>query len=462
MKKTKTAPPIKSPFPQEMWLPISRAKPYPKNPRVISESAIAKVAASIREFGPTQPIVLDEADEILIGHIRRLAALREGLETFPMLILTGLSPERKRALRIADNRTGEEAEWDMPLLSAEIADLRASGFDLGPLGFDLAELRGLEVTERESDPESVPEAPAKPVTRTGDVWQLGDHFLLCGDSTKPEDVQRLTGETRAALLFTSPPYAQQRDYGAAKSAVSDWLGLMQGVFGAAPVADGGQVLVNLGLIYRDGECVQYWSPWLDFMRAQGWRFFGWYVWDKLSGLPGDFQGRLAPAHEWLFHFNRKPLRPHKTKAKQAKSVEFNSRGSVLRRKDGKMSGVSNPSASMQTHKIPDSVFRVVPHKARGGANAVHPAMFPVKLAEEAVEAYSVAGDAIYEPFSGSGTTIIAAEKLGRACFALELDPVYVDVAVLRWQQFTGKKATLRDGGKTFEQTKKSRGKNEHK
>lgn len=135
MKKPKITPPIKSPFPQEMWLPLSRAKPYPKNPRVISETAIAKVAASIREYGPTQPIVLDEADEILIGHTRRLAALREGLETFPMLILAGLSAERKRALRIADNRTGEEAEWDLPLLKAELADLgdSFSGFDPGDL-----------------------------------------------------------------------------------------------------------------------------------------------------------------------------------------------------------------------------------------------------------------------------------------------------------------------------------------
>lgn len=454
-KKPKNLPPINAAAEYKIRLADPETlKPYDKNPRLISQAAIDKVLASVREFGWRQPIVVDEDGVIIVGHTRRLAAIKGGYKAVPVHDALGLTEAQKRAYRLADNRTGEESEWDMPTLSAEIAGLRLDGFDLGPLGFDLAELRGLEVTERESDPESVPEAPSKPVTRTGDVWQLGDHFLLCGDSTKPDDVERLTGKTRAALLFTSPPYAQQRDYGAAKAAVSDWLGLMQGVFAAAPVADGGQVLVNLGLVYRDGECVQYWSPWLDFMRAQGWRFFGWYVWDQGPGLPGDWNGRLAPSHEFIFHLNKAAKRARKTVKSKMAGVVSNG---GLREKDGSIGGRSKGASAIQATKIPDSVFRVMRHKG-GLSVGSHPAIFSVALAEQVIDAYSVAGDAIYEPFSGSGTTIIAAEKLGRSCYALELDPVYVDVAVLRWEHFTGKKAKLAENGETFEQTKKRRSK----
>jgi DNA modification methylase len=265
----------------------------------------------------------------------------------------------------------------------------------------------------------------------GDIWTIGDHRLMCGDSTNPTDVAALMQGERAHLCFTSPPYAQQRTYGAASF---DWDALMQGVFGNMPLTADGQVLVNLGLIHRESEWQPYWASWIEWMRGQGWRRFGWYVWDKQHGMAGDFRGRLAPAFEFIFHFNRMPRQPNKTIAKLPQSIQVG--GGGYRKPNGIVGRRSAPAASLATHKIPDSVIRTTQHKARG-IECQHPAVFPVKLAEEIIAAYSDPGQIVYEPFAGSCSQFLAAHKLDRRCMGMEINPDYCNLGIRRIIQETG-------------------------
>ena len=280
------------------------------------------------------------------------------------------------------------------------------------------------------------------------------HRVMCGDSTSAQDVAKLAASALATFVFTSPPYAQQRDYGAAKEKVGNWDALMQGVFGAAPVSDSAQLLVNLGLVHREGEWLPYWDGWVDWMRAQGWRRFGWYVWDQGHGLPGDWRGRLAPSHEFIFHFNRRPRKPNKTV--ESKHAGETLGGGGLRGADGTVHRKTGFGNAIQSHRIPDSVFRIMRHKGGLGAAGSHPAVFPVALVEAVLEAFTDPGDLVFEPFCGSGTQVIAAEKMGRRCFGMELDPAYVDVAIKRWQDFTGKAAVLVETGETFDEAQEAR------
>jgi DNA modification methylase len=244
----------------------------------------------------------------------------------------------------------------------------------------------------------------------------------------------MDGES-AGICFTSPPYGQQRDYTPeGKEKVSDWDGLMNGVFGNLKMSDDGQVLVNLGLIHRDGECLPYWEKWIQFMKGQGYRFFGWYVWDQGFGLPGDWNGRFAPSHEFIFHFNKSAIRAGKVLDKKPENIKARKNGaSTMRGKDGVCKKFSSPEASAQSNKIPDSIIRI--NRMSGGHDIDHPAIFPPQLPSFIISAWE---GVAFEPFSGSGTTIIACEQLGRKCRAIEISPAYVAVAIQRWADATGK------------------------
>lgn len=425
--------------------------PYARNARTHSDEQVAKIAASIREFGFLNPIITDGRNGIIAGHGRVLAAQKLGLDVLPAIEASHLTDAQRRAYILADNRLALDAGWDEDMLKIELADLDADGFDLDLTGFDMGEIGKLmaePAQEGESDPDEAPEPPVTPASRPGDLWVLGQHRVLCGDSTDPAAVERLMAGERADMLFTSPPYAQQRDYGVAKEKVTHWDALMQGVFAAAPVKEGAQILVNLGLVHRNNEWLPYWEKWIAWMRESGWRSFGWYVWDQGPGLPGDWNGRLAPSHEFIFHFNRQPRKPNK--AVESKHAGKVLGGGGLRGADGSIKRKTGAGQSIQTHRIPDSVFRVMRHKGGLGEAGNHPAVFPVALVEEALAAYSKEGDVLYEPFCGSGTQVVAAEKMGRHCFGIDIDPAYVDVAVRRWQIFTGKAATLDGDGRSFE------------
>ena len=418
--------------------PVASLVPYARNARTHSEAQVAQLAASVTEWGWTTPVLVDEAGQIIAGHGRVLAAQRLGLAEVPVMVAAGWSETQKRAYVIADNKLAENAGWDENLLRLELGELQGLGFDPATIGFDADALKALfagQGTQGNTDPDAVPEPPAEQVTQAGDVWLLGQHRLACGDSTDAATVARVMDGEQASLLLTSPPYAQQRDY--KSGGIADWDALMQGVFAVAPVDSAGQILVNLGLVHRDGEWLPYWQGWIDWMREQGWRRFGWYVWDQGPGLPGDWNGRLAPSHEFVFHFNREAERARKTqRCKMAGAVS----NGGLRNTDGSIEGRTKGPSAIQQFKIPDSVIRVTRHKGGLGNAGSHPAPFPVALPRELIEAFSDVGDIVFEPFSGSGTTIIAAEMTGRHCRAIEMSPEYCDVAVRRWEEFTGRKA----------------------
>jgi len=273
----------------------------------------------------------------------------------------------------------------------------------------------------------------------GDIWQLGDHRLLCGDSGDADMVARLMEGAKADLVFTSPPYAQQREYG---QKIDDWFALMRGVFEAIPSHTKTQVLVNLGLVHRDGEWQPYWDGWINWMRAKGWRRFGWYVWDKVSPPPGDWDGRLAPCHEWIFHFNKK-RRVFKSRACKDPNKKVSPPG--LKGGDGKTVNYGGGEFVTSSMRVDDSLVRVSP-RSTGTGN--HPAVFPVGLPSSIFASFSQENDACYEPFSGSGTSIIAAEQMHRRCYAVDIEPTYCDIALARWEKLTGKKAVRAASGAT--------------
>jgi DNA modification methylase len=427
----------------EHW-PLGRLRPYARNAKTHDADQVAKIAASMAEFGWTVPCLVAADGELIAGHGRVLAAAQLGLAEAPVIVLGHLTEAQRRAYRIADNKLTELGGWDEALLLEELRGLMAEDFDLGLIGIPEDELDALlhDADDRapidDDTADIIPEAPVEPITKPGDIWALGDHRLICGDATDPAVVARLTDGAQASLMFTSPPYAQQRDYGAAKEKVGDWDALMQGVFDAAPVTADAQLLVNLGLVHRDGEWIPYWEGWVDWMRAQGWRRFGWYVWDQGPGLPGDWNGRLAPSHEFIFHFNRQPRKPNKTV--ESKHAGETLGGGGLRGADGTIHRKTGYGNAIQSYRIPDSVFRIMRHKGGLGAAGSHPAVFPVALVEAILEAFTDPGDLVFEPFCGSGTQLIAAERTGRRCCAVELDPVYCDVAVRRWEMATGRAA----------------------
>ncbi|CAM3954838.1 site-specific DNA-methyltransferase [Paracoccus yeei] len=428
----------------EHW-PLARLKPYARNAKTHDADQVAKIAASMAEFGWTVPCLVAADGELIAGHGRVFAAAYLGLAEAPVIVLDHLTDAQRRAYRIADNKLTDLGGWDEALLLEELRGLLAEDFDLGLIGIPEDELDALlQDADNDRAPidddaaDTIPEAPAEPITRLGDIWALGNHRLICGDATDPNAVARLMEGAKASLMFTSPPYAQQRHYGAAKEKVGDWEALMQGVFAAAPVSEAAQLLVNLGLVHRNSEWIPYWEGWVDWMRKSGWRRFGWYVWDQGPGLPGDWQGRLAPSHEFIFHFNRQPRKPNKTV--ESKHAGETLGGGGLRGADGTVQAKTGSGNAIQSHRIPDSVFRIMRHKGGLGAAGSHPAVFPVALVEAVLTAFSDPGDLVFEPFCGSGTQIIAAERTGRGCFAMELDPVYCDVAVRRWELATGRTA----------------------
>ncbi|AYB50222.2 site-specific DNA-methyltransferase [Ralstonia solanacearum] len=440
--------------------------PYARNPRTHSDEQVARIAASIVEYGWTNPVLVDGENGVIAGHGRLAAARKLGMEDVPVIELAHLSPTQKRALILADNRIALDASWDEELLALEFAELADAGYELALTGFSVDEIDALladDLGEAEGDEgqgdsepdaaDDVPAASAVPVSRLGDVWLLGEHRLICGDATDGAVIAALMAGQQAALCFTSPPYANQRNY--TSGGIVDWDVLMRGVFGNVPMAADGQVLVNLGLVHRDSEVVPYWDAWIAWMRTQGWRRFGWYVWDQGPGMPGDWMGRLGPSFEFVFHFNREARRPNKTVACKFAGKDEHLRpdgtSTSMRGRDGVRGSWTHEGKVTQDTRIPDSVIRVMRHKGKIGRDIDHPAVFPVALPEFVIEAYSDAGDVVFEPFGGSGTTMLAAQRTGRLCRSVEIAPEYVDVAIKRFEQnFPEVPVTLQSTGQSFE------------
>lgn len=398
---------------------VEMLNPYDRNPRIHSDAQIAKIAASIVEFGWTNPILVDGINGIIAGHGRLAAARKLGLNQVPVIELSHLTSTQKRALIIADNQLTLDAGWDDELLRMELASLQLEGFDLDLTGFDadtLADLlTGNETnTQGETDDDAVPDISETPVSQPGDVWLLGGHRLLCGDATLTNSYHTLLGGTPVDMVFTDPPYnvnyansAKDKLRGKDRAILNDNLG--EGFYDFLLAALTPTLSHCRGALY-----VAMSSSELDTLqqafRSAGGHWSTFIIWAKNTFTLGraDYQRQYEPIlYGW---------------------PEGQQRHWCGDRDQGDVWNIKKPQK-----------------------NDLHPTMKPVELVERAIRNSSRPGNHILDPFGGSGTTLIAAEKSGRLARLIELDPKYVDVIVRRWQDWTGKEATRESDGVKFDQ-----------
>ena len=412
-----------------------KIKPHPLNWRKHSKQqreGLQSVLESIGFAGAVLTFKDDEGSLVAIdGHLRREQMSGQKVP----VLTTDLTAEEASAVLATFDPIGAMATADTSKLDELMKGISTDG--IGSLLSEISSLNGvsaklLDVVEDDQPSE------VDSLTQSGDIWQLGSHRLMCGDSTVTGNVAMLMDGIKAGLCFTSPPYSQQRDY-TEESQLDDWDGLMCGAFDCLQLSADGQVLVNLGLIHRDNEWVSYWDEWIEWMRSQGWRKFAWYVWDQLAGMMGNWSGRLAPSNEFVFHFNKNSVQPVKWVSTQVSSrVKKNAGDGGQRGKDGIVKDMYSIDKTGQALKIPDSVIRISRNATIDMARNNHPATFPVELPAFFIRSWK---GVVYDPFIGSGTTMIAAEQLDRVCYGMEISPQYCDVVVKRWETLTGKKAT---------------------
>lgn len=387
--------------------------PFARNSRTHSDAQVAQIAASIREFGWTNPVLVDGDSGIIAGHGRVLAARILGLTEVPCIEISDMTDAQKRAYVIADNKLAENAGWDKDLLAIELGELKGEGFDLELIGFDaieLGELMDLDVKPGLTDEDATPEVAEDTVSRAGDVWICGDHRVMCGDSTSLTDVERLMDGYKADLIITDPPYNVAYEGGTAQkltikndsmSAASFYQFLLDAYNSMSAVAKDG---AGLYVFHADSEGVSFRRAMVD----AGFKLAQCCVWVKQSFVMGrqDYHWQHEPVlYGW------KPTGAHRwcSDRKQSTVWSFD----------------------------------------RPQRNDVHPTMKPVALIEYPLCNSSRGGDVVLDPFGGSGTTLIACEKNSRSARLMELDPKYCDVIIRRWQDFTGQQAVLVDDGRAF-------------
>jgi DNA modification methylase len=394
----------------EFW-PIERLVPSPRNARTHSDAQVAEIAGSIRTFGFTNPILAGDGGDVIAGHGRLAAARLLGLTEVPVIVLRGLSDVQRRQLMLADNRIALNAGWDAEMLNLELQELSVMGADLAALGFTAQELAAAlnRGDEGLTDENEVPEVAETAVAVAGDIWCLGAHRVTCGDCTDENTVKALLGGVAPVLMVTDPPYGVQYD--------PEWRH-RAGVNKSSRI---GQV--------RNDERADWSAAWALFPGTIA------YVWhgalhattvaESLTRQGFTIRAQIIWAKERLvigrgdYHWQHEPCW-------YAVRTKGNWTG------DRKQTTLwSIPSGGQDTETI-------------------HGTQKPVECMRRPMLNNSSPGQAIYEPFLGSGTTLIAAQTSGRSCFAIELDPLYVDVAIRRWQAFTGDSATLLDDGRTFD------------
>ncbi len=440
--------------------------PHVRNSRTHSDAQVAQVAASIREFGWTNPILVDGEDVIIAGHARLLAARKLGLEEVPVIVLAHLSSAQKRALVIADNKLALNAGWDEETLRAEITALQEDGFDLDVVGFSDEELRvllgdGGDAGAAAPDEEAIPEAPVNPVSRAGDLWAIGKHRLVCGDCRNSGTVARLLDGARANVAITSPPYASQREYDAASGFTpippDEYVAWYRDVAAMieSVLAPNGSYLLNIKEHSEEGERSLYVKDLVIAHRRQwGWRFVDEFCWrNTANGVPGKWPNRLKNAWEPVFHFCRN------------KEIKFRPKAAGHQSDDVVVYSPENPSAPSGSgllgcgaDKITGIAWpsNVIEAKAEGSQGS-HSAPFPRALVEFFVKAFSDPGDSIYDPFMGSGTTMAAAHVLGRTGYGCEISPAYCDVILRRIAELAGVEPLLVTTGQSMSDVAEDRG-----
>lgn len=436
-----------------MMMPTSELVPYAGNAKEHPDWQVGQIAASIEQFGFNDPVGIwhnPDGDPVIVeGHGRVLAAKMLGIESLPTVTLDHLDDEGRRAYTLAHNKLTTNTGYDQDMLDAELDAIE--NIDMSEFGFDENDI---ERIERENDgpvvvdeDEPPKQGPIESRVKLGEIWQLGEHRLMCGSSTDPADVARLMDDVKDAFLFTSPPYADMRDYNGDKDvSVSN---LSQFISAYAPYCE--FQAVNLGIKRTDGEIVPYWDEYIKAAYRSNLKLMAWNVWDKgMCGSVGQ-QSALVPIrhefvfmfaqHDFVFVFGDHDRALNKTWEKKPESIHEGVSVRGVRQADGSMK-LSTRGDTSNPYKEMESVVRISPEQ-NNSVRCKHPAPFPVKLPAEYIAAFTPkAGGIVAEPFCGSGTTIIACEQLGRECRAMELDPIYCEVAIARWEQFTGEKAVL--------------------
>jgi DNA modification methylase len=417
-------------------------QPYANNPRR-NDKAVAAVAASIRAFGFRQPIVVDEAGIIVVGSTRYKAALQLGLEQVPVHVATGLTPAQVKAYRLADNKTAELAEWDDTLLVREIAELQKLDIDVDVLGFSAEELTRLFQTDLEpgqTDPDAVPAPPDAAVTQPGDLWLLGTHRLLCGDSSKPEDVDRLLDGAAVHLVNTDPPYnvcVEPRSNNAMAAGLSSFVGNGNNDRGRDVARRPEKARpTHKKLRAKDRPLANDFVSDEEFARL----LYAWF---------GNLARVLLPGHSWYLWGGYANCANYPPVLKAvglyySQAIIWDKQHPVLTRKDymgahewcfyGWKEGAAHRFFGPNNATDLWSIQKVNPQ------NMVHLTEKPVELAARAIQYSSLRGENVLDLFGGSGSTLIAAEQTGRRALLMEIDPLYCDVMVQRWEQFTATKA----------------------
>lgn len=400
------------------WLETKGLIPYAKNSRTHSEAQVAQIAGSIKEFGFNNPVLVDEDNGIIAGHGRVMAAQKLGLQAVPCIRLAHLSDTQRKAYVIADNRLALNAGWDDQMLTLELQELDGEDFDLSLLGFEADELNALlnpiKETEGLTDEDAVPDVPEEPKTKMGDIYQLGRHRLMCGDSTSIDAVEKLMDGRKANICFTSPPYnagslnikgnkTTDKKYNSfndnqTESEFFDFLSANMSCMLA--VAD--EVFYNIGLVQDNKRTIF-----------------------KMVNAFGD-------SFKDIIYWKKKTVAPHIQKGVINNLVEF-----ILCFGDGKRKFV-NPQFNQGTY------WNVIEGSNASGNeySDIHKATFPVYLPENIITNFTARNAVVIDCFGGTGTTLIACEKTARDCRIMELDPKYCDVIVKRWEDFTGQKANL--------------------
>lgn len=432
---------------------LAEIKPYEKNPRFNDDAAEA-VAASIREFGFRQPIVVDAEGVIICGHTRYKAALKLGLEKVPVHVAKDLSAEQIRAYRIADNQTASLATWNYDLLPIELGALKEASYDLALLGFDpdeLAKLLDPTIKDGLADPDQVPAPPDEAISQPGDLWVLGNHRLLCGDSSKPADVDRLLGGASIHLVNTDPPYnvkVEPRSNNAIAAGLSSFPATKQGAIDAADA--GGMHHQGFDLARDKTKS----KPTTKKLRPKDRPLANDFVSDEaFDQLLADWFGNIARVLEpgrcfyiWGGYANCANYPPVLKVCELyfSQAIIWVKEHPVLTRKDfmgnhewcfyGWREGAAHVYLGPNNATDVWSVKKVNPQ------SMIHLTEKPVELAVRAMQYSSREGEHVLDLFGGSGSTLIAAEQTNRKAFLMELDPLYADVIVTRWEQFTGRKA----------------------
>jgi site-specific DNA-methyltransferase (adenine-specific) len=378
---------------------VSELVPYAKNTKKHDKKQIANVAESIKQYGFVQPVVIDKDGVIVIGHCRVLGAKKLGLKEVPCVCVDDLTPEQVNALRIVDNKSNE-SEWDMDYLADELAEIDLSAFDFD-FGIDLKENEPAEVVEDDYEVE----VPEEPKAKLGDIYQLGRHRLMCGDSTSVEDVEKLMDGAKADMVFTDPPYALFGNSTGVAGICDDkmtrpfFLAIFQ------------RLKENTKLFGHIYACCDWHSAFsLQAMAKQaGLTEKNLCIWDKGDGGLGAM---YQQCYEMVWFFANSPLATQTIGKKKAGERTVNGKPNIWR------------------------------YSRENSGSRVHNAQKPVKMVEFALSNSTDSGELVLDLFGGSGTTLIASEGIKRTCYMMELDPKYVDVIINRWEQFTGEKAVL--------------------